>query len=71
MGSKIKHRQERKPRNYIAMDMILNNKGGPMRHRADRRPKEGKDVRRHVNEWDTGSRYDPSSDWEEYENDYE
>jgi len=40
MGQKIKHRQERKPRNLITRDMILNHKGGPMRHRSDRRPKD-------------------------------
>ena len=62
MGSKIKHRQMKKPRNYIAMDMILNSKGGPMRHRAARRPKESDDVRRYVREWN-----DPSSDGEDYD----
>lgn len=62
MGSKIKHRQMKKPRNYIAMDAIINHKGGSMRHRADRRPKEGEDVRRYVHEWDS-----PSNDGEDYD----
>jgi hypothetical protein len=42
MGQKIKPRQQRKPRSYITRDMILNNKGGPMRHRNDRRPKDAR-----------------------------
>lgn len=62
MGSKIKHRQMKKPRNLIAMDAIINHKGGSMRHRADRRPKENDDVRRYVREWN-----DPSSDGEDYD----
>lgn len=40
MGNKIKPRQQRKPRSYITRDMILNSKGGPMRDRRDRRPKD-------------------------------
>lgn len=40
MGQKIKPRQQKKPRSLITRDMILNNKGGPMRHRNDRRIKD-------------------------------
>ena len=40
MGSKIKHRQQKKPRNKIVLDMILETKPGYMRDRRDRRPKD-------------------------------
>ena len=52
MGSKIKPRQQRKPRNYVVMEMIVNAKGGPMRDKRERRPREDRDVRRHVREWE-------------------
>lgn len=42
MGAKIKPRQQRKPRSYITRDMLLNNKGGPMRDRRERRPKDAR-----------------------------
>ena len=49
MGSKWKPRQlvETKPRNYSAKGMIEagTGKGGPMRDRRDRRPKERNDLR--------------------------
>jgi len=37
MSQKIKPRQQKKPRNYIAMDAILHYKGGPMRDRREKR----------------------------------
>ena len=42
MSKKIKHRQQKKPRSIITMDMILNCKGGPMRDRRERRAKDAK-----------------------------
>ena len=42
MGQKIKHRQVRKPRNHMVKDMILNNHGGPMKDKRDRRMDERK-----------------------------
>jgi hypothetical protein len=42
MSSKIKPRQQKKPRSLITRDMILNNHGGPMRDRRERRPKDAK-----------------------------
>jgi len=44
MGQKIKPRQQKKPRNYVAYDMIVNGtgKGGPMRDRRNRRPKDAR-----------------------------
>ncbi len=48
MGSKIKPRQlqDMKPRSYVAKSMgVTGNKGGPMRDRRDRRPKERDDLR--------------------------
>jgi hypothetical protein len=51
MGGKIKHRQQRKPRNLIAKDMILRGGDGPMKDRRDKRPKD------YRNSW--------SKDWED------
>jgi len=42
MGQKIKHRQVRKPRNHMVKEMILNNHGGPMKDKRDRRSDESK-----------------------------
>lgn len=44
MSDKFKHRQTKVPskRNAIVKDMIANTKGGPMRHRSDRRPKDAR-----------------------------
>jgi hypothetical protein len=50
MGSKFKPRQQKKPRSFITRDMILNNKGGPMRDRRDRRAKERDDIRNFIDE---------------------
>lgn len=52
MGSKIKPRQQKKPRNYVARDMIINGtgKGGPMRDRRDRRSKDARNSWR--KEWE-------------------
>lgn len=44
MSSKIKPRQQRKPRNLVVRDMILRGGETTMRHKKDRRPK---DKRRH------------------------
>jgi hypothetical protein len=40
MGSKIKKHQERKPRNYLVKQLIIEDKGSPMRDRRERRLKE-------------------------------
>ncbi len=43
MGGKIKPRQQKRPRNGAAHDMIMNGIGknaGPMRDRRKRRPKD-------------------------------
>lgn len=45
MSDKIKHRQQRKPRNAIVEDMILNTKGGPMRDRRERRMQDARNFR--------------------------
>jgi hypothetical protein len=37
MGSKIKPRQQKLPRNFIAKDMGSSHKGGPMKNRRDKR----------------------------------
>ena len=50
MGQKFKPRQQKKARSLITRDMILNNKGGPMRDRRDRRPKEREDIRHFIQE---------------------
>jgi len=50
MGQKFKPRQQKKPRSLITRDMILNNKGGPMRDRRDRRAKEREDIRHFIEE---------------------
>ena len=42
MSQKIKPRQQRKPRSLIVKDMIINNHGGPMRDRRERRSNETK-----------------------------
>lgn len=64
MGSKIKNRQMKKPRNMTVLDAIVNHKGGPMRDRRDRRSLERDDVRRHTSEWN-----DSSSDCDDNEYD--
>lgn len=40
MSSKIKKHQSRKPRNHALKQNILDNKGGPMKDRRERRLKE-------------------------------
>lgn len=50
MGQKFKPRQMKKPRSLVTKEMILNSKGGPMRDRRDRRPKEREDIRRFIEE---------------------
>jgi hypothetical protein len=60
MGKKFKPRQQKKPRSLITRDMILNNKGGPMRDRRERRPKEDEDIRKFIDE----DVYDPRCDRE-------
>jgi len=40
MGSKIKPRQQKKPRSLIIKDMITRGGAGPMRDRRERRPKD-------------------------------
>lgn len=60
MGSKVKMRHPKKPRSDMAMDMILSTKGGPMRHRADRRPKEN--ARIDVRDW-SDDREDYDCEW--------
>lgn len=42
MGDKFKPRQTRKPRNAIVEDMNRFAKGGPMRDRKERRPKDAR-----------------------------
>lgn len=42
MSSKIKIRQQKKPRSLIVRDMILNTKGAPMRDRRERRPNDAR-----------------------------
>lgn len=37
MSSKIKPRQQRKPRNYDVVDAIINHNGGPMKNNKDKR----------------------------------
>lgn len=37
MGSKIKPRQQKKPRNMIVRDMVLNTKAGIMKDRREKR----------------------------------
>lgn len=37
MSSKVKPRQQRKPRNYDVVNAIIHHKGGPMRDRRDKR----------------------------------
>lgn len=65
MGQKFKPRQQKKPRSLITRDMILNNKGGPMRDRRDRRAKEREDIRNFIDE-EEDHRHDPrprSNEW--------
>ena len=38
----MKKRKPRKPRNLEALGMILGRKGGPMRDRRERRPKDAR-----------------------------
>lgn len=52
MSSKIKPRQIKKPRSIMVRDMILESRGGSMRHTNDRRLKERNDVRQHIQEWE-------------------
>lgn len=42
MGGKFKPRQQKTPRNAIVEDMLLTRKGGPMRDRRERRPKDAR-----------------------------
>ena len=51
MSRTIKVREQKEPRNLVVRDMILNTKGGPMRDRRNRRPKD--------------ARRDPIKNWEE------
>lgn len=41
----MKKRKPRKPRNLEALGMILGRKGGPMRDRRQRRPKDSRRLR--------------------------
>lgn len=50
MGSKIKPRQQRKPRSYITRDMILNNKGGPHKDKREKRGKADRDWQDEIRE---------------------
>lgn len=50
MSSKIKVRKQNKPRNLVVRDMLLNTKGGPMRDKRERRPKDAR--RDPIKEWD-------------------
>lgn len=52
MGSKYKPRQQHKARSFVALDAIINHKGGYMKHRTERRAKERDDVRNYLEEWD-------------------
>lgn len=47
MGDKIKPRQIAKPRNHMVKDMFLiqGAKGGPMRDRRERRPKDHRNTK--------------------------
>ena len=56
MSDKVKPRQQRTPkrhRNIVAREMIISQggKGGPMRDRRDRRPKDARNIR----DWDLDS----------------
>ncbi len=37
MGSKVKPRQQKLPRNIIVRDMVTHSKGGPMKDRREKR----------------------------------
>jgi len=50
MGSKIKPRQQKKPRSLIIKDMITRGGAGPMRDRRERRPKDKRN--NHWSNWD-------------------
>jgi len=51
MGDKIKHRQERLPRNGYA-EAASSRKGGPHGDKRDRRSKEHKPIHELIQDWD-------------------